>query len=485
MEKSTTNVGFSDLGIAPKLIDILDQLSFTTPTPIQTKAIPVAIQGNDVMGVAQTGTGKTLAFGLPMIQRLAQNSGKTGLVLLPTRELAIQVEESLQKIGKKLNLRTACLIGGENINVQYRKLKAKPHIVIATPGRLVDHLMQRTLSLKDVSILVLDEADRMLDMGFAPQLKQVISAVPKDRQTMLFSATMPGDILKMATEIMRLPIRIEVEPSGTTAKDISQELFFIHRNDKQLFLKQLLTQYNGSVLVFSRTKHGAKKITGDLRKDGIAATEIHSNRSLNQRLESLNGFKIGKYRVMVATDIAARGIDVKGIQLVVNYDLPENPEDYVHRIGRTGRAGEKGHAISFATREQKNDVRSIERLIKNSLPVSLTPKLDEKLIAQNTIIDAPTFNRERNNRQAPRSNFKPKEANTIPKKWNGRFYQTANGTNDEIKNNSFSNYKKPFSKFAKSKRARPAFLKATDEQSKFTGSFQKKKPAQKPFKRKR
>jgi len=484
MKDITNNIGFSDLGIAPKLVDILEQLNFTTPTPIQNKAIPIAIQGNDVMGIAQTGTGKTLAFGLPMIQRLAQNNGKTGLVILPTRELAIQVEESLQKIGRKLNLRTACLIGGENINIQYRKLKAKPHIIIATPGRLVDHLQQRTVNIKQTFVLVLDEADRMLDMGFAPQLKEIINAVPADRQTMLFSATMPKDIIKMATDIMRLPIRIEVEPAGTTAKDISQELFFIHKNDKQLFLKQLLTQYKGSVLVFSRTKHGAKKITSDLRKDGIGATEIHSNRSLNQRLESLNGFKIGKYRVMVATDIAARGIDVKGIQLVVNYDLPENPEDYVHRIGRTGRAGEKGHAISFATREQKNDVRSIERLIKITLPISPTPKLDEKLIAKNTFINSSTINDE-NNKASRKNKFKPKEVNSIPKRWNGRFYETANGTNDEVKNNNFSNYKKTFKKFSKNKRVRPSFLKNDDNSGKFLGGFKKKKPSQKPFKRKR
>ena len=485
--ENTTNKGFNDLGIAPKLIEILDQLNFTTPTPIQTQAIPVAIQGNDVMGVAQTGTGKTLAFGLPMIQRLAQDSGKMGLVILPTRELAIQVDESLQKIGKKLNLRTAVLIGGENINVQYRKLKMKPHIIVATPGRLVDHMMQKTLSLKDVSILVLDEADRMLDMGFAPQLKQIISAVPKDRQTMLFSATMPSYILKMTTEIMRLPIRIEVEPSGTTAKDISQELFFIHKNDKQLFLKQLLTQYKGSVLVFSRTKHGAKKITSDLRKDGISSTEIHSNRSLNQRLESLNGFKLGKYRVLVATDIAARGIDVKGIQLVVNYDLPENPEDYVHRIGRTGRAGEKGHAISFATREQKNDIRSIERLIKFSLPVSPTPKLDQTLINKNIFLDERGPNRQRDNFRGSRSNNEqPKEKDRSPKKWNGRAYEPVSARDQNVPvARSESRFSQPFSKFKKSRRVKPNFLKVGDGFAKPDNAFKPKKPSQKPFKRKR
>lgn len=472
------NSSFNDLGVAPKLIEILDQISITTPTPIQNQAIPIAIEGNDVMGVAQTGTGKTLAFGLPLIQRLAQNSGKKGLILLPTRELAIQVEESLQKIGRKLNLRTAVLIGGENINIQYRKLKAKPHIIIATPGRLVDHLTQKTVGLKDVAILVLDEADRMLDMGFAPQLKQIITSVPSDRQTMLFSATMPADILKMAKDIMKLPIRIEVEPSGTTAKDISQEVFFIHKNDKQTFLINLLENYRGSVLVFSRTKHGAKKITLDLKRKNIPATEIHSNRSLHQRLESLNGFKLGKYRVLVATDIAARGIDVKGIQLVVNYDLPENPEDYVHRIGRTGRAGEKGHAISFATNDQKSDIRTIERLIKISIPVSQTPKLQR--ITAST--DDQKFFSKANNRQQDHQvnkNYENKHSHgkSSEKKWQ-------KPTNKKAGDNNPYNYPKrkkskfgsteSFSKFKKSKRVKPSFLKTEPSFAKTKNKFKKR-----------
>lgn len=463
------NKTFNDLGIAPKLIEILDQLNFTIPTPIQAQAIPVATAGNDVMGVAQTGTGKTLAFGLPMIQRLAQKPGNKGLVLLPTRELAIQVEESLQKIGKKLNLRTVVLIGGENIGIQLRKLKASPHIIIATPGRLVDHLQQRTVKLNDVSILVLDEADRMLDMGFAPQLKEIIKQTPTDRQTMLFSATMPGDILRMATQIMRLPIRIEVEPAGTTAKDISQELFFIHKNDKMTFLKKLLSEYNGSVLVFSRTKHGAKKITSDLRQAKISATEIHSNRSLNQRIESLNGFKLGKYRVLVATDIAARGIDVKGIQLVVNFDLPENPEDYVHRIGRTGRAGEKGHAISFATREQKTDVRSIERLIKISIPISETPRLERAPVEESfnnnrSFGDQPRGRDNNNFRNSKPSRGRGQEKDHTPKKWNGRGYEPIQSGSGNI--NISTNRKpnsSPFPKFKKSRRVKPAFLKKRRE----------------------
>lgn len=361
--------GFNGLGLAPKLLEILKQKGFVTPTPIQQKSIPVAIAGQDVMGIAQTGTGKTLAFGLPMLQIIAK-SQKKGLVVLPTRELALQVNDSLQNIGKSFGLKTAVLIGGESMGRQLMAVRKNPHVLIVTPGRLIDHLQQKSVQLNTIGILVLDEADRMLDMGFAPQLKQILNHVPKERQTMLFSATMPDEILSLASSYMKLPVRVEVAPAGTTAANISQEIYFIERQDKMSLLKKILTDYNGSALVFSRTKFGAKKIAKAVRDMGHTSAEIHSNRSLSQRIEALNGFKVGKYRVLVATDIAARGIDVSGIELVVNYDLPENPADYVHRIGRTARAGQSGHAISFATFDQRRDVRDIERLIKKQLPVA-------------------------------------------------------------------------------------------------------------------
>ncbi|MDO8571725.1 MAG: DEAD/DEAH box helicase, partial [bacterium] len=275
-------------------------------------------------------------------------------------------------------LRTALLMGGEDMRKQHKALALRPHIIIATPGRLIDHLEQGRLRLDMVHMLVLDEADRMLDMGFAPQLKRILQQVPKERQTMLFSATMPDEIVKIANSYMSLPLRVEIAPAGTAIELVSQELFIVHREDKHTLLLSLLQQYNGSILVFSRTKHGAKKITNGLRALGHHAAEIHSNRTLRQRLEALDGFKIGRYKILVATDIAARGIDVKGIQLVVNYDLPENAEDYVHRIGRTGRAGMTGHAISFATPEQRRDVHNIERLIRKALPVSKTPLLKKR-----------------------------------------------------------------------------------------------------------
>ncbi len=376
---------FDGLGIAPKLLEILDQNGFKQPTPIQQQAIPIAISGKDVMGIAQTGTGKTLAFGIPMLQIMASTKAK-GLVLLPTRELAVQVNESLNKIGKSLGLKTAVLIGGESMNRQLSALRRQPHVIIATPGRLIDHLEQKTLRLDNVGILVLDEADRMLDMGFAPQLKQILKFIPAKRQTMLFSATMPVEIVDIAKQYLQMPLRIEVAPAGTASSQVSQEIFFVQKAEKLKLLEKVLQDYTGSVLVFSRTKFGAKKIAAVVRRMGHNSAEIHSNRSLNQRLEALEGFKFGKYRVLVATDIAARGIDVTGIELVVNYDLPENAEDYVHRIGRTGRAGHAGHAISFATPDQTRDVRDIERLIRKPLPVSKLPVLPK---GQTEVINQP------------------------------------------------------------------------------------------------
>lgn len=373
MQQNTTP-SFYGLGIAPGLLASLEKNKFTVPTPIQERSIPIAIEGKDMIGIAQTGTGKTLAFGIPMIQRLAQTKGR-GLVLLPTRELAIQVDETLHKVGKAIGLRTAVLIGGASMNMQRDSLNRKPHIIIATPGRLIDHLEQKFIKLDDIKVLVLDEADRMLDMGFAPQIKKIFAAVPRERQTMLFSATMPQAILDMASAQMKLPLRVEVARAGTASEKVAQELFVVKKDAKNRLLDKLLAEYRGSVLVFSRTKHGAKKITRTVRAMGHPAAEIHSNRSLAQRRDALEGFKSGKYRVLVATDIAARGIDVKGIELVVNYDLPDNPEDYVHRIGRTGRAGQSGRAVSFATPEQRGEVRSIERLMRTALPVSQLPEL--------------------------------------------------------------------------------------------------------------
>ncbi len=365
--------GFYGLGIAPKLLSALDSLGFKTPTPIQHKSIPVAAEGNDMVGIAQTGTGKTIAFSIPMIQRLAATGTGKGLVLVPTRELALQVAEVVRKFAPLLGMQAAVVIGGESMNRQTQQLRARPRIVIATPGRLIDHLGQRTVDLSDVRVLVLDEADRMFDMGFAPQIEKIVAAVPRERQTMLFSATMPDGIMKLAGRHMKLPIRIEVARPGTAADKVDQELFVVSQNDKNALLGKLLDKYWGSVLLFVRTKHRAKKIARAIREMPHSAAEIHSNRSLAQRKDALEGFKSGKYRVLVATDIAARGIDVTGIELVINYDLPDEDANYVHRIGRTGRAGQPGRAITFAAPDQGADVRAIEKLIRMPLPVSTHP----------------------------------------------------------------------------------------------------------------
>lgn len=374
MNSHENNSSFYGLGIAPRLLEILDSFKFTTPTPIQKKAIPVAVEGKDIIGVAQTGTGKTLAFGVPMIQRIGQTQGR-GLVILPTRELALQVQETLHALGKTLGLRTALLIGGASMQMQKQAISKKPHVIIGTPGRINDHLEQRTLSLDGVSILVLDEADRMLDMGFLPQIKKILRSVQKNRQTMLFSATLPSEIMRVASEFMKLPIRVEIAPPGTTVERVTQEIFIVQKNAKNRLLDKILQEYSGSTLVFTRTKYTATRVARAVRAMGHTSAEIHSNKSLSQRREALDGFKSGKYRVLVATDIAARGIDVVGIELVLNYDIPEHSEDYVHRIGRTARAGSAGHAISFAMPDQRREIRQIEQLIRKSLPISKLPEL--------------------------------------------------------------------------------------------------------------
>jgi ATP-dependent RNA helicase RhlE len=373
MSSTPAQSGFDGLDISLDLIQVIKNLKFTEPTPVQKQAIPFGIEGRDLIAIAQTGTGKTLAFGIPIVQRLNQHKGKRALIVVPTRELAMQVNASLLPICRVHNMRTAVIIGGLSMEPQYRTLRQNPHIIIATPGRLIDHLTRKTINLFDTEILVLDEADRMLDMGFAPAINRIITSLPQERQTMLFSATMPSEIMTLARNYMDDPIFVEVARSGAAPEEISHEIFFVDKADKIRLLELKLRERSGPVLVFTRTKHGAKKLTHAVREMGHAAAEIHSNRSLGQRSSALEGFKNGKYRILVATDIAARGIDVTGIMLVLNYDLPSTAEDYVHRIGRTGRAGRDGHAISFATFDQEKEITDIEKLMKIALPVSALP----------------------------------------------------------------------------------------------------------------
>lgn len=359
---------FDELGVSPNLLKILSKQKLTKPTPIQSQCIPAVLQGKDVVGIAQTGTGKTLAFGLPLLQRIAQIKGQA-LIVTPTRELALQIDAVLIQIGKTFGLKTSIIIGGSSQKKQTNSLARNPHVIIATPGRLIDLMEQKKLSLKSVKFIVLDEADRMLDIGFMPQIKQIFKHAPEKRQTLLFSATMPPPIASIAANYMKIPLRIEVAPSGTTAANIEQKLFIVSMRQKTVLLENILSKNDGSVLIFCRTKHGVRKLTSNLCKKQYAAAEIHSNRSLAQRKTALAGFKNGKYRILVATDVASRGIDVDNISMVINYDLPENSEDYVHRVGRTGRAGSFGKAISFATPEQRGNVIQIERLIKKSIPI--------------------------------------------------------------------------------------------------------------------
>ena len=369
-----TEQTFYGLGIAPRILEILERIKFKTPTPIQLKAIPLAIEGKDVIGIAQTGTGKTHAFAIPMIQRLAQKEGAS-MVLAPTRELALQIDEAVRTLAHPFGMKTACLIGGAPMRPQEEALRKRSQIIIATPGRLIDHIERRNVLLARVNMVVIDEADRMLDMGFAPYVEKILKLLTRERQTMLFSATMPSEIMRMVNTHMKLPVHLEIAPSGTTAEHVTQELYIVKREAKLGLLEKVLAQYHGSVLLFVRTKHSARKIARAIRDMKHRVSEIHSDKSLNQRREALEGFKSGRYRILVATDIAARGIDVSKIELVINYDLPEDIENYVHRVGRTGRMGCPGHAISFATPDQRMDVKNIEKLIRVELPVVKHPEI--------------------------------------------------------------------------------------------------------------
>jgi ATP-dependent RNA helicase RhlE len=347
-----------------RLLARLAEHGFVTPTPIQEMAIPVAMAGRDVVGIAQTGTGKTLAFGIPIAARL--RPGYSALILAPTRELAEQIEETLEKLG----LTTALLIGGKAYEPQFKALRRGPQAIIATPGRLRDLMNKGTVDLQAISMLILDEADRMLDMGFADAIDGIYDALEDDCQVMLFSATMPGSISTLSEKYLTLPVRLEAAPPGTPAAQLDQELIVCAFEEKPAILKEILEETEGTILVFARTRMGAAKLAEMIRGWGHEAAEIHADLSQGQRRLAMDGFRQGRVRILVATDIAARGIDVKGIELVINHDLPDNPSDYIHRIGRTGRAGESGKALTFALPHQRHEVRSIEFLIKRELPRS-------------------------------------------------------------------------------------------------------------------
>ncbi len=364
----STETTFASLGLSPQSLTALERAGFTAPTPIQARSIPHALAGRDVIGCAATGTGKTAAFALPMLERLANTRGTRALVLAPTRELAVQIAEQFARFAGPTGPRAATLIGGVSLGPQVRALQERPSILIATPGRLIDHLNQGSARLNEIEVLVLDEADRMLDMGFKPQLNRILERVPKKRQTLLFSATIDGEVGKFAASHLVDPVRVEVTPAGTTAARATQQVFMVGMNEKTPALLTLLDGNGESMLVFTRTKHRADRVARSLERAGHDVSRIHANRSQNQRQQALDGFKSGRYRVLVATDIAARGIDVAEIGHVVNYDLPNVPEDYVHRIGRTARAAASGRASSLVSPEELPLLRDIERFVRAPVP---------------------------------------------------------------------------------------------------------------------
>lgn len=367
-------MSFRKLELDEALLKALDTEGYTNPTPIQKQAIPIILSGKDLLGVAQTGTGKTAAFGLPILQILSnKNYSKRGvkaLILTPTRELAIQIDESLAAYGKHTKLSHSVIFGGVSQHTQVQKLKRGVDILVATPGRLLDLMNQGFVDLKSIEIFVLDEADRMLDMGFIHDVKKVIKSIPEKRQTLFFSATMPEEIQSLAGMMLKNPVKVEVTPPSSTVDKIQQRVYFTNKPDKRKLLLHLL-ETNGidNALVFTRTKHGADKVARFLDKAKIRSAAIHGNKSQNARQNALNNFKNGKLNVLVATDIAARGIDIDELTHVFNFDLPNVPETYVHRIGRTGRAGNDGIAISFCAADERKELKDIEKLASIKIPV--------------------------------------------------------------------------------------------------------------------
>lgn len=354
---------FEAFNLPKTLLQSLEKLGFTEPTPIQSSAIPQALEGKDILGSAQTGTGKTAAFGIPLITHLLNHPSQSALVLTPTRELAVQVMKMLKNLLGQAPIKAALLIGGEPIFKQFQQLKVKPRLIIGTPGRINDHLMRGRLPLDKVDFLVLDETDRMLDMGFSEQIDAILEHVPQKRQTLLFSATLPKNIVKMAEKYMHEPVRISVGSTTLAAPLIKQDVLRISEQNKYKQLTTELLQRDGSIIVFVKTKHNAEQMTNQLRREQHSVDTIHGDLRQRQRERAIKGFRDSKYRIMVATDIAARGLDIAHVKHVINYDLPQCPEDYIHRIGRTARAGAEGFALSFVTPSEQRKWTAIDRLI--------------------------------------------------------------------------------------------------------------------------
>ena len=360
---------FEELNLAPELVRAVSELGYDTPTPIQQMAIPDALEGRDVLGRAQTGTGKTAAFILPTLHRLRGGDGLRALVLCPTRELAIQVAESATDYSKYTDMWVGCVYGGTPVQKDIRDLKAGYDVLVATPGRLIDHLERGNVDLSELEVLVLDEADRMLDMGFRPQINDILRHVPKKRQTLFFSATLPNEVKSLAYDSLNDPISVEAAPHRTTAEGVEQFIYPVDGKKKTQLLLELLDRPGmDSVIVFTRTKIGADRVIGQLERAGVKAVVMHGDRGMKDRVRALDSFRDGTARVLVATDVAQRGLDVEGISHVINYDVPQDPDSYVHRVGRTARAGQTGEAITFMSPGEIGEVRAIEYHIGRELP---------------------------------------------------------------------------------------------------------------------
>ncbi len=370
-------MGFARFNIVPEVLQGITELGFAEPTPVQAQVIPEALKGRDIRACAQTGTGKTCAFVIPILDKLFRHPTEgrpNALIVVPTRELASQVVSVVHDIGKHSKIKTALILGGVNFEKQVRQIRAGAQIIVATPGRLLDHMRQGTLRLNHVQTLVLDEADRMLDMGFLPDIRAILSAVPEKRHTMLFSATFPPEIQKLVLTFLKDPLSVDLAPTQTTAENVTQLIYPVSRTQKDALLQAILELGSiSSALIFCRTKHGADHLVQRLQSQGRSVTVIHSDRSQIQRDQALQGFKERKFQILVATDIAARGIDVKDISHVINFDVPHHPEDYVHRIGRTGRAQATGDAMTIVSPDEEPYLKRIEKFINKTIPRGVIP----------------------------------------------------------------------------------------------------------------
>jgi superfamily II DNA/RNA helicase len=429
-------MNFSELPIENKLKNSIKFADFKTQTPIQRKSIPISLTGRDILATAQTGTGKTLAFTIPMINKLILDKNTMALIICPTRELASQVMQIVLKLNvREVGIGNALLIGGESMQKQLKKLKKKARIIVGTPGRINDHLKRQSLNLSKVSYLVLDETDRMLDMGFTPQIELILKYIPKNHQTLLFSATLPNNILRISEKYLNSPERIAVGSLSTPIEKIKQETFQVTQDKKYHELINQLVERNGSILVFVKTKHGADKIVKRLKYDGHSADAIHGNLRQSKRERVINGFRNGKSRILIATDVAARGLDIPLIQHVINYDLPQVPEDYIHRIGRTGRAGKEGSALTFLTPNDRSMWNSISRLIDPNFKSSQN---GQKRNIKSKKRPKASFNKERKFRDKKKF-FKKDNSRKSSFKDKKKFFKK-----DNSRKSSFKDKKKPF-----------------------------------------